>query len=335
MKTRKLGSFEVAEIGLGCMNLSHAYGVPPATELAEALLEEALERGVTLFDSAALYGFGANEKLVGRVLSGHRSEVVLCTKGGMTGVEFPEGKKRVIDGRPEAIRRDCEASLTRLRTEAIDLYYLHRVDLGNSVPVEDSVGEMARLAEEGKVRALGLSEVSVATLRRAHQVHPITALQSEYSLWTRNPELGALDACRELGIAFVGFSPLGRGYLAGAVFDVSTLAPKDIRRAMPRFSPANYAKNLGLLEGLAPLAREAGCTLSQLALAWLLSRGEHVIPIPGTTNVAHLVLNLDAAEVRLSTETIARMDALINERTVTGARYAPATLAEIDSEDFD
>jgi aryl-alcohol dehydrogenase-like predicted oxidoreductase len=214
------------------MSLSHAYGAPLSAEAADRVLGEALQRGVTLFDTAALYGFGANEELVGRVLGAHRARLVLATKGGMTGVDTPEGKKRVIDGRPASIRRDCEASLRRLRTAVIDLYYLHRVDFKNGVPVEDSVGEMSRLVTEGKVRALGLSEVSARTLRRAHQVHPITALQSEYSLWTRNPELETLTSCRELGVAFVAFSPLGRGYLGGALSDVNALVEKDIRRAM-------------------------------------------------------------------------------------------------------
>jgi aryl-alcohol dehydrogenase-like predicted oxidoreductase len=334
MKTRHLGPFAVAELGLGCMNLSHAYGVPPARDDAARLLLEALERGVTLFDTAALYGFGENERLLGEVLGAHRAKIVLATKGGMAGVRFPDGMRRVIDGRPQAIRRNCEDSLQRLGTDVIDLYYLHRVDLGNAVPVEDSVGEMSRLAEEGKVRALGLSEVSVATLRRAHAVHPIAAVQSEYSLWTRNPELGVLDACRELGSAFVAFSPLGRGYLAGAISDVHALDAKDIRRPMPRFSPENYPKNLQLLADMKELAREGECTIAELALAWLLARGGHVIPIPGTTNVGHLVENLGAASVQLRPELLTRLDALVNERTVIGARYPAAVAVEIDSEDF-
>jgi aryl-alcohol dehydrogenase-like predicted oxidoreductase len=335
MKSRKLGPFSVAEIGLGCMNLSHAYGEPPPQEVADRVLHEALERGVTLFDTAALYGFGRSEELVGRVLGTHRERIVLATKGGMTGVDFPDGKKRVIDGRPEAIRRNCEDSLKRLGTDVVDLYYLHRVDLGNGIPVEDSVGAMARLCEEGKVKALGLSEVSAATLRRAHAVHPIAALQSEYSLWTRNPELGALDVCRELGIAFVAFSPLGRGFLGGRLSRVTELVPKDIRRPMPRFSPENYAKNALLLQGFAALASEAGCTMSQLALAWLLQRDNTLIPIPGTTQPAHLIENLGAADVSLDAELVARLDGLINERTVTGARYASGTLLEIDTETFE
>lgn len=334
MKTRKLGPFEVAEIGLGCMNLSHAYGVVPPTDVAERLLLEALERGVTLFDTAALYGFGANEALVGQVLRPHRSKVVLATKGGMTGVDFADGKKRVIDGRPESIRRHCEDSLKRLGTEVIDLYYLHRVDLGNSVPVEDSVGEMSRLVAEGKLRTLGLSEVSAATLRRAHAVHPIAALQSEYSLWTRNPELGALAACRELDVSFVAFSPLGRGFLTDTVLEPSALLPNDIRRPMPRFSPENFSRNLVLLDSFTRTARELGCTNAQLALAWLLHRDARVIPIPGTTNAAHLSENLGAVDIALDAELLARLDALFHQSAVMGERYAPATMAEIDTERF-
>jgi aryl-alcohol dehydrogenase-like predicted oxidoreductase len=321
MKERTLGPFRVPEIGLGCMNLSHAYDVPPPVEQAERVLLDAIEHGVRLFDTAALYGFGDNERLLGRVLREHRSRVVLATKG-------------VIDGRPTAIRRNCEESLARLRVETIDLYYLHRVDLENRIPVEDSVGEMSRLAQEGKVRALGLSEVSAATLRRAHSVHPITAVQSEYSLWTRNPELGALDACRELGVAFVAFSPLGRGFLTGTQRDPSTLAKNDIRRRMPRFSAQCYPKNLGLLDTLSRLASELQCTEAQLAVAWVLSRGEHVIPIPGTTSPAHLVENLRASDVALDATHVARLDAAINERTVSGARYPAAVQVEIDTEEF-
>lgn len=334
MSSRRLGPFTVAGIGLGCMNLSHAYGAPPAPEVAERLLLEALERGVTLFDTAALYGFGANETLVGRVLKPHRSRIVLTSKGGMAGVAGDDGvMRRVIDGRPEALRRNCEDSLKRLGTEVIDLYYLHRVDLKNQVPIEDSVGAMSRLVEAGKVRALGLSEASAATLKRAHAVHPISALQNEYSLWTRNAELGTLEACRELGVAFVAFSPLARAFLTGALRDVGTLDAKDIRRQMPRFEPAHYAANLKLLDGHGELAREAGCTMAQLALAWLLHRAPHVIPIPGTTSVAHLAENLKAGDVALTADQVARLDALINQRTVAGPRYSAATQAEIDTEE--
>jgi len=332
MKQRTLGPFQVGAIGLGCMNLSHAYGAPPPAADAERLLGRALDLGVTLFDTAALYGFGANETLVGRVLKPHCDRIVLCSKGGMAGVQFPDGMKRVIDGRPEAIRRNAEDSLKRLGTEVIDLYYLHRWD--KQVPIEDSVGEMARLVAEGKVRALGLSEVSAATLRRAHAVHPIAALQTEYSLWTRNPEIAVLQACRELGVAFVAFSPVARAFLTGALSDVATLDAKDIRRGMPRFTPAHYAANLALLDGYRAVARRVGATPAQLALAWLLARGEHILPIPGTTSVAHLEENVAAAELALDAATLAELDALINRHTVQGARYNPATQAEIDTEEF-
>ena len=331
MNTRPLGPFSVSAIGLGCMNLSHAYGAPPPPEVAEALLLRALELGVTLFDTAALYGFGVNEELVGRVLAPHRSRFTLASKCGMQGVAFPEGLERVIDGRPQTIKQTCEDSLRRLRTEVIDLYYLHRWDK-TKVPIEDSVGALADLVQAGKIRSIGLSEVSAATLRRAHAVHPIAALQNEYSLWTRNAELGSLQACRELGVAFVAFSPLARAFLTGTLRDPATLGPKDIRRQMPRFEAANYAANLLLLEGYGEIAREAGCTMAQLAIAWLLQRGGHVIPIPGTRSIEHLEENLGAATVSLNQDQVSRLDALINEQTVTGLRYAAATQIEVDTE---
>jgi len=332
MTPRRIGPFEVAPIALGCMNLSHAYGAPPPPEQAERLLLQALDLGVTHFDTAALYGFGANETLVGRVLKAHRSRIVLASKGGMAGVSFPDGVKRVIDGRPEAIRRNCEDSLQRLGTDVIDVYYLHRWD--KAVPIEDSVGEMSRLVQEGKVRLLGLSEVSAATLRRAHAVHPISAVQTEYSLWTRNPEIAVLQACRDIGAAFVAFSPTARAFLTGQLRDVSTLDAKDIRRGMPRFAPETYARNLALLPPYEALAREAGCTPAQLALAWLLSRGDHVIPLPGTTRVEHLRENLGAWDVQLSASVLARADALINQHTVTGGRYGAQSESEVDTERF-
>lgn len=333
MHTRKLGPFPVTAIGLGCMNLSHAYGTPPSAEQGERVLRAALDDGVTLFDTAALYGFGRNEELVGRVLKGRRDQVTLCSKGGLAGVPDENGVlKRVIDGRPEALRRDCENSLRRLQTDVIDLYYLHRWD--KKVPIEESVGAMSRLAEQGKVRTLGLSEVGAATLRKAHAVHPITAVQTEYSLCTRNPEIAVLAACRELGITFVAFSPVARAFLCDALPDVGSLDPKDIRRTMPRYAPEHHAHNLKLLPPYKAIAQEVGCTPAQLALAWLLHRGEDIIPIPGTTSVEHLREDMGAADVCLTPDVLRRLDALINERTVAGNRYSEQANREVDTEVF-
>ena len=332
MQYRHIGPFNVSAIGLGCMNLSHAYGTPISADQAERVLLTALDAGVTLFDTAALYGFGANETLLGRVLKPHRQSITLASKGGMAGVQFADGTKRVIDGRPEALRRNCEDSLRRLQTEVIDLYYLHRWD--KSVPIEDSVGAMADLVRAGKVRALGLSEVSAATLRKAHAVHPIAAVQTEYSLWTRNPEIAVLEACLELGAAFVAFSPVARGFLCGAPLDLAALDPKDIRRSMPRFDPSNSAANLGLLPPYADMAKEFGCSPAQLALAWLLHKGTHIIPIPGTTSVAHLLDDLGAGRVTLDASALARLDGLINQQTVHGARYGVQAAGEVDTESF-
>ena len=332
MQQRQLGPFQVGAISLGCMNLSHAYGIPPSAEQGERVLRAALEAGVTHFDSAALYGFGANETLLGRVLKSHRKELILASKGGLAGVQTEDGMKRVIDGRPEAIRRNCEDSLRRLQTDVIDLYYLHRWD--KKVPIEESVGAMSDLLRAGKVRSLGLSEVSAATLRKAHAVHPISAVQTEYSLWTRNPEIAVLDACRKLGAAFVAFSPVARGFLCDALLDVGTLDAKDIRRTMPRFAPEHYAANLKLLPPYKALAKEAGCTPAQLALAWLLHKAPHVIALPGTTQVGHLHEDLAAADVKLEAGLIARLEALINEKTVAGNRYSEQSNREVDTEVF-
>ncbi len=334
MQQRQIGPFSVSAIGLGCMNLSHAYGAPPPVADAERLLLQALDSGVTMFDTAALYGFGANESLVGRVLKPHRQRITLCSKGGMTGQPVGPGGalQRVIDGRPEAIRRDVDASLQRLGTDVIDLYYLHRWH--KAVPIEESVGEMARLQAAGKVRALGLSEVSAAMLRRAHAVAPIAAVQSEYSLWSRNAEIAVLDECRRIGAAYVAFSPVARAFLTGTLRDVSAFDDKDIRRAMPRFAPATYAANLPLLEPYAAIARQAGCTPAQLALAWLLARGDHVVPIPGTVNPAHLAENLGAAGVKLSPAVMAQLDRLFHPQAIHGPRYNAQNQAEIDTEDF-
>jgi len=310
------------------MNLSHAYGTPPSRDVAAQVLDGALNGGITLFDTAALYGFGANEELLGGLLAPHRERIVLTSKCGMQGVDGV----RVIDGRPDTIRASVEASLKRLRTDVIDVLYLHRLDF--KVPIEDSVGAMADLVKAGKVRALGLSEVSAATLRRAHAVHPIAALQSEYSLWTRNPEIAVLDTCRELGVAFVAFSPLARGFLGGELRDVGTLQAKDIRRAMPRFSPEHYAVNLRLLEGFRNEAARLNCAPATLALAWLLHQGGDIIPIPGTSKPEHLWALIAAPQLALDAATLKRLDALINQRTVSGARYSAVTQAEIDTEEF-
>ena len=330
MQNRNIDSFSVSPIGLGCMNLSHAYGTPPSAEQGERVLLAALDAGVTLFDTAALYGFGANETLVGRVLKPHRNRFTLASKGGMAGVQFPDGVRRVIDGSPAAIRRNCEDSLRRLQTDVIDLYYLHRWD--KQVPIEDSVGAMGDLVQAGKVRAIGLSEVSAATLRRAHAVYPIAAVQSEYSLWTRNAEIAVLQLCKELGTAYVAFSPVARGFLCNVQHDLAALDAKDLRRSMPRFSPENYPANLKVQAAYHLVARDVGCTPAQLALAWLLHRAPHIIPIPGTTSVEHLREDLGALDVQLSPAVMARLDATVNTGTIVGQRYNAQASAEVDTE---
>ena len=333
MKNRKLGPFQVSEIGLGCMNLSHAYGEPVSAEQAESVLLTALDQGVTFFDTAALYGFGSNETLVGKVLKSHRQKFTLASKCGMTGVDVNgDGKLvRVIDGRPETIRKTCEDALKRLQTDVIDLYYLHRWD--KKVPIEDSVGALSDLVRQGKIQSIGLSEVSASTLRKAHAVHPITAVQTEYSLWTRNPEIAVLKACDEMGITFVAFSPVARGFLCGPL-NIESLDAKDIRQSMPRFTAENYAANFKLFAPYQALANEAECSPAQLALAWLLLKAPHIIPIPGTTSVSHLKDDLGASDVKLSTDLIAQLDGLINEKTVQGNRYNAQANSEVDTEIF-
>ena len=334
MKTRTLGPFQVSAIGLGCMNLSHGYDAPVSAEQSERVLLSALDAGVTLFDTAALYGFGTNETLVGKVMKPHRQKFTLASKCGMQGVDVKgDGKLvRVIDGHPQTLRKTCEDSLRRLQTDVIDLYYLHRWD--KRVPIEDSVGALGELVRKGLIRSVGLSEVSAATLRRAHAEHPIAAVQTEYSLATRNPEIAVLDACKELGVTFVAFSPVGRGLLCDKPLDVSTFHATDIRRSMPRFTTENYAANMQLLTGVKQVAKEVGCTLAQLSIAWLLNRSEHIIPIPGTTRVSHLAEDLEAASVTLSTATMAKLDDLIHHKTVVGSRYNAQGNCEVDTEDF-
>ena len=315
------------------MNICHAYGAPISEAEAERLLLAALDAGVTHFDTAALYGFGASETLVGKFLSAHRSKFTLASKCGLQGVDLAgDGKLvREINGRPEALKATCEAALKRLKTDVIDLYYLHRWD--KQVPIEDSVGALSDLVRAGKIRTIGLSEVSAASLRKAHAVHPITAVQTEYSLWTRNPEIAVLDACKELGTAFVAFSPVARGFLCGEM-DVNAFDAKDIRRTMPRFTPENYAANAKLLPGYFAIAHELGIKPSQLAIAWLLHQGDHILPIPGTRTVEHLQDDLGAADVALSVDVIARLNALINQHTVAGNRYNAQANSEVDTEVF-
>lgn len=310
------------------MNLSHVYHPLPSRADAEALLLEALDLGVTHLDTAALYGFGANESLLGSVLASRRDEIVLASKCGMTGVDGV----RVIDGRPEALRATLHAALTRLRTDVIDLYYLHRVD--PAVPVEESVGALASFVDEGLVRSIGLSEVSALTLRRAHAVHPIAAVQNEYSLWTRNPELGLLAACSELGVTLVAFSPVARGFLTDAPPVMDTLPPADLRHHMPRFTGEAYAANLALRDSVAALARDSGVTLAQLALAWVLAQGENVVAIPGTRRVDHLREDVAAGTVVVAPDVLARAGEILNAGTVVGSRYNAATSQEVDTEAF-
>lgn len=308
--------------------MSHGYGVPDNLECA-CVLHRALDRGCTFLDTAALYGYGANEALIGGTLRTRRREYTLASKGGL--FRDSTGKRR-IDARPEALKRSCEDSLRRLQTDVIDLYYLHRID--PQVPLEDSLGALADLVREGKIRAIGLSEVSADTLRRAHALHPISAVQSEYSLWTRNPELRVLDTCRELGVTFVAFSPLARAFLTGKLPDPATLPPSDIRRNMPRFQQPHLARNLQLLDRLAGIAVKHRCSMAQLSLAWLLSRDANIVPIPGTGRLAHLEENLAAADLRLPPEALAEADVAINPTNVSGPRYDASQQREIGTEEF-
>ena len=326
MSARALAGKSVSAIGLGCMNLSHAYGATPTHTDARRVLLGALELGVSHFDTAALYGFGENETVLGQVLRPHRNRIFLASKGGMKGV----GGKRVIDGRPQTIRQTCEESLRRLQTDHLDLYYLHRWD--KSVPLEDSIGALAELAKQGKIRAVGMSEVSAATLRRANKVHAISAVQSEYSLFTRNPELGVLDACQEIGAAFVAFAPLGRGLLAKRQFQ--GWADSDIRRAMPRFNPPHLFENLRLAETLHMEATALGVPAASLALAWLLHRRPNILPIPGTTSLAHLQANARAAELNLEPALLDRLDRAYPPNAAVGPRYSSTVQAEIDTEEY-
>ncbi len=325
MERRSIGPFEVSAIGLGCMGLSHGYGPSAPRDQAERVLLGALDAGYTFFDTAAVYGLGHNETLVGEVLGPHRDRYVLASKCGIT-----VGDERRIDGSPDNIKDTCERSLRRLKTDVIDLYYLHRWD--KRAPIEDSVGALADLVAEGKIRAIGLSEVSAPTLRRAHATHPIAALQTEYSPWTRNPEIAVLDVCHELGITFVAFSPVGRGFLAGGASNPAKFQVGDMRIAMPRFQGEAFQANLHLLDQFTGLAKEAGCTPAQLCLAWLMKKDPTLVSIPGTTRPKHMRENAGAALVHLADEVMVKIDDLVNARTVTGSRYPPALQAAVDTE---
>ncbi|HUK76961.1 MAG TPA: aldo/keto reductase [Thermoleophilia bacterium] len=320
MERRRLGTqgLVVSAEGLGCMGMSEFYGPSDDAE-AIATIHRALELGVDLLDTADMYGPFTNERLVGRAVAGHRDRVVLATKFGNQ--RRDDGSWIGINGRPEYVRSACEASLARLGVDHIDLYYQHRVD--KTVPIEETVGAMAELVEAGKVRYLGLSEAAPATIRRAHTVHPITALQTEYSLWTRDPEQGVLPVVRELGIGFVAYSPLGRGFLAGRFRSADDLtAPGDFRTRHPRFQDENLARNLELLRRLELIAADKGCSAAQLALAWVLHRGPDIVPIPGTKRLRYLEENVAAAAIVLDAEELARLDEALPPGATAGARYA-------------
>ena len=323
MRYRRLGrsALVVSALGLGCMGMSDFYGGRDDQE-SLATIHAALDAGVTLLDTADMYGVGRNEELVGQALRGHRHQVVLATKFG--NVRGPDGAFLGVRGDAAYVRQACEASLRRLGVDSIDLYYQHRVD--PRVPIEETVGAMADLVRAGKVRHIGLSEAAPDTIRRAHAVHPITAVQTEYSLWTRDPEQDVLATCRELGIGFVAYSPLGRGFLTGRIASASDLEPGDTRQTHPRFQGDNLSANLRLVEGVRALAAARGCSAAQLALAWVLERGEDVVPIPGTKRRAYLRENLAALEVELSPEDMAQLERIAPPGAAQGARYPERAL---------
>ena len=327
MQTRELGrsGLKVGAIGLGCMGMSQSYG-PPDDDESVRTIHAALDLGVTLIDTADAYGKGGNERLVGRAIRDRRAAVVLATKFGL--VPSASGPATAVDARPERVRACLEASLERLGIDVIDLYYLHRVD--SNVPIEETVGAMAGLVREGKVRFLGLSEAGPDNIRRAHATHSIAALQSEYSLWTREPETRVLPVCRELGIGFVPFSPLGRGFFAGAVREAAAIAAGDVRRGLPRFQGANLERNLTALDRFNGLARTKGCSPPQLALAWVLSKGADIVPIPGTKQRRYLEDNVRAASLPITSEEAAALDRLFPIGSAAGDRYPPESMKLLD-----
>ena len=319
MQQRRLGNLQVSALGLGCMGMSEFYGSGDEAE-SIATIHRAIELGVTFLDTADMYGVGRNEELVGRAIADRRDKVVLATKFG--NVRGPNGERLGISGKPDYVRQACEASLKRLKVDVIDLYYQHRVD--PDTPIEDTVGAMADLVRQGKVRHLGLSEAGPQTIRRAHAVHPIAALQTEYSLWSRDPEDEILPTVRELGIGFVPYSPLGRGFLTGQIKSVDDLAEDDFRRNSPRFQGENFQRNLDLVREIEAMAREKGCAPSQLALAWVMAQGSDIVPIPGTKRRQYLEENAGALDVALSPDDLARIDRIIPPGAAAGTRYHEA-----------
>lgn len=326
MKMRKLGRNgpEVSAVGLGCMGMSAFYGAADEAQ-SIAVIHRALDLGVTLFDTAEMYGPHTNEVLLGKALKGRRDEAFIATKFGIN--RQPDGSA-VTDGSPANVRRAVEGSLSRLGVDHIDLYYQHRID--PNTPIEETVGAMAELVKEGKVRFLGLSEAAPATLRRAHAEHPITALQTEYSLWSRDPEDELLGVVRELGIGFVPYSPLGRGFLSGDIKSIDDLAPDDFRRTNPRFAGDNFQKNLDLVDAVGAIAADKGVTAAQLALAWVLSQGEDLVPIPGTRRITTLEQNAAAADIVLTPDDLARIEAVFPRGAAAGERYAPGGMSSLN-----
>ena len=321
LPTRTLGGeLRVSSLGLGCMGMSDFYG-PTNDDRSIATIHHALDMGVTLLDTADMYGPYRNEELVGRAIKGRRDSVVIATKFGIMR-DPSDPSKRGVNGRPEYVRASCEGSLKRLGVDHIDLYYQHRVD--PDTPIEETVGAMSDLVREGKVRHIGLSEANGDTLRRACKVHHLAALQTEYSLWSRDPEDGLLGTCRELGIGFVAYSPLGRGFLTGAIKSVDDLAPDDFRRTNPRFVGDNFRRNMDLVRRVEEIAKEKQCTASQLALAWVLAQGEDIVPIPGTTRIEHLDANIAAVGIKLTDADLTRIDEVAPRGAAAGGRYTEA-----------
>ncbi len=326
--SRAINGRKTNPIGLGCMSMSWAYGTPPSDADSARLLNRALDAGYDHLDTANIYGNGHNETLIGGALKSRRKEYFLATKMGIV----VEGPDRGIDCSPEAIRRNIDASLQRLQTDHVDLYYMHRFD--PKVPVADMMGAMAELVQAGKIGAVGVSEWSAAHIREAHAVHPLAAVQTEYSLWTRNAEIAVLDACRDLGITFVAFSPVGRGALANGVRIVDDLAEGDLRRKLPRFLPDHWPQNLALIDQFDEIAKGQGVTSAQLSLAWILARGENIVTIPGTASIPHMEENIARWDWALPAAVAAQLDALINQHSVSGPRYMPGIQKAIDTEEF-